>query len=193
VHLAPWVQGQAVGLGHLDDAVGQGLPVHRRIEAEGHVLEHRHRLEEREVLEDHADAEVPCGVRRGDGDRAALPVDLALVGGEDAVDDLDQGRLAGTVLAQKRVDLALLDGERHVVIGQHAGVGLADAGEGEAGGGHQATLLRDSPLARASMTTSNWAATEAAMIAGSLPRIAGRPIGQTRRVRRSAGMPAAMS
>ena len=42
---------------------------------------------------------------------AAVEGNLALVGLLDAVDDLDEGRLAGAVLAQKRVDLAGRDGE----------------------------------------------------------------------------------
>ena len=46
------------------------------------------------------------GVRVGDRDRLALPADLALVGVQHAVDDLDQRRLAGAVLAEQRVDLA---------------------------------------------------------------------------------------
>ena len=62
-------------------------------------------------------------------DRRAVEEDLALVGREDAVDHLDQGRLAGAVLAEQRVDLAGLDVEVDVVVGAHAGKGLADADE----------------------------------------------------------------
>ena len=62
-----------------------------RVEAERDVLQDRHRLEQREVLEHHADAEAARGARIGDADRRAVEDDLALVGREDAVDHLDQG------------------------------------------------------------------------------------------------------
>ena len=53
----------------------------------------------------------------------------ALVGREDAVDHLDQGRFSRAVLAEQRVDLAGLDAEVDVVVGADAGKGLADADE----------------------------------------------------------------
>ena len=67
------------------------------------------------------------GVR--DPGRRAVEDDLSLVGGEDAVDHLDEGRFSRAVLAQQSVDLARLDAEVDVVVGAHAGKGLADAGE----------------------------------------------------------------
>ena len=53
----------------------------------------------------------------------------SLVGGEDAVDHLDQGRFSRAVLAEQSVDLARLDAEIDVVVGADAGKGLADADE----------------------------------------------------------------
>ena len=41
-------------------------------------------------------------------DRLAVPEDLAGIGLHDAVDHLDQRRLAGAVLAEQRVDFARL-------------------------------------------------------------------------------------
>ena len=67
-------------------------------------------------------------------DGRAVEEDLALVGREDAVDHLDEGRLAGAVLAEQRVDLAGLDAEIDVVVGAHAGKRLADADELQAQG-----------------------------------------------------------
>ena len=100
-----------------------------RIEAKRDVFEHRHRLEQREVLEHHADAEPASRARIGDADGRAVEDDLALVGREDAVDHLDQRRLSGAVLAEQRVDLAGLDAQVDVVVRAHAGKGLADADE----------------------------------------------------------------
>ncbi len=45
---------------------------------------------------------------------------------QHAVDDLDQRRLAGAVLAQQRVDLARRDGQIYRIVGQHAGEAFAD-------------------------------------------------------------------
>ena len=62
-------------------------------------------------------------------DGLAVPQHLALVGRHDAVDHLDQRRFAGAVLAEQRVDLAGLDLEIDVVVGEHARKLLADADE----------------------------------------------------------------
>ncbi len=105
-----------------------------RVEAERDVFEHRHRLEQREVLEHHADAEPPSRARIGDADSRAVEDDLALVGREDAVDHLDESRFSRAVLAEKSVNLAGLDAQVHVVVGAHAGEGFADAGELQAQG-----------------------------------------------------------
>ena len=98
-----------------------------RIEAERDILEHRHRLEQREMLEHHADAQPPRRARIGDADGRAVEDDLPLVGREDAVDHLDQRRFSGAVLAEQRMDFAGLDAQVNVVVGAHARKGLADA------------------------------------------------------------------
>ncbi len=98
-----------------------------RIQAERDVLEHRHRLEQREVLEHHADAEAPRRARIGDADRLPVEGDLSLVGREDAVDHFDQGRFSRAVLAEQGVNLPGLDAQGHVVVGADARKGLADA------------------------------------------------------------------
>ena len=50
-----------------------------------------------------------CGVASGHG--LALPVDFAGRAGVDGGQDLDEGGLAGAVLADDGVDLALLEGQ----------------------------------------------------------------------------------
>ena len=57
----------------------------------------------------------------------AFPDDLARVRGEHAVDHLDERRLAGAVLAQKRVNFAGPHGEIDEIVGANAGERLADA------------------------------------------------------------------
>ena len=70
------------------------------------VLGHREARDQVALLVDDAD---PGGDRRariGEANRAAIEQQLARIGLVDAGQDLDQGGLAGTVLAQQRVDRA---------------------------------------------------------------------------------------
>ena len=60
-------------------------------------------------------------------DRLALPAELARRRLQRAIDDLDQRRLAGAVLAQKRMDLAGLDPQGDIVIGLERAEDLDDA------------------------------------------------------------------
>ena len=99
-------------------------------DAERDVLGDRQRLEQREVLEHHADAELRapppglCGLVGPAGE-----AHRARVGPHDAVDHLHQGRLAGAVLAEQRMDLACADGEATLVVGHDRRKRLGDAGE----------------------------------------------------------------
>ena len=77
--------------------------------AEHDVLEHGERLDQHEMLMDHADAG-PDRVGRGaDRGRLAVDADLAGIGLVEAVQDRHQRRLAGAVLADDAVDRAALD------------------------------------------------------------------------------------
>ena len=78
--------------------------VHRQ----GDVFRNRQCLEQREMLEHHADAELARSARAGDRDRLALPDDLAAGRRENAEQHLHQGRFAGTVFAEKGVNFARL-------------------------------------------------------------------------------------
>src|SRR5439155_3234650 len=62
-------------------------------------------VREREILVDGLDAELARLARVCDGDRSAIDRDLAGVSVVHPGDDLDQGRLAGPVVADDRVDL----------------------------------------------------------------------------------------
>ena len=58
--------------------------------------------------------------------RRALPADLAGARLDDAVEDLHQRRLAGTVFPEKRVDFPRLDRKIDPVIGEKVAIALAD-------------------------------------------------------------------
>ena len=93
--------------GPMRSACARRLRAHLQV-APGHdVVERRHALEERDVLERARDARArrpraaPCrGAPRREADRALLRV-------VDAVDDVEQRALAGAVRADDRADLVL--------------------------------------------------------------------------------------
>jgi hypothetical protein len=92
-----------------------------------HVLRHRVGRDQPELLVDHSDAQADGVPGRADVGALALDEDFAFVGVVDAVEDVHQGGLAGTVLAQQGVDFPGAHGQVHVVVGQDAGEALDDA------------------------------------------------------------------
>jgi hypothetical protein len=105
VDLQPVAPGQltdvAAGLAPVEQAGRAGL-----LHAEGDVLGHREHRYEHEVLVHHPDAGRDGVLRRGELDLLAVQQDLALVGLQQPVQDVHQGRLAGAVLAEQGVHLA---------------------------------------------------------------------------------------
>ena len=103
-------------------------------ERDGDVLGDGELVEQREVLEHHADAERGAP-RPASRSRPAGPPRRSRrrVGSIDAVEDLDQGRLAGAVLAEKRVDLAAADRQVDAVVGEELAVALRDAAQRDEG------------------------------------------------------------
>ena len=97
------------------------------LRTEGDVLEHGEVVGEHEVLEDHADSGLDGVGGRPEHDLGAVDLDRAGVGLLHAVQDLHQGRLAGAVLPDDRVDGAVRDIDVDVVVGDDAGEALADA------------------------------------------------------------------
>ena len=112
--------------------------------AEEDVLRDREEGHQRELLVDDHDALGLGVVDRPELDLVALEEDRAVVGAVrvHTREHLHEGRLAGTVLAADRVDLATLDRHRHVLQCLDAGEGLGDGLHLKNGVGHAATALR---------------------------------------------------
>ena len=88
------------------------------------------------MLVDHADTAGDGIGRTGDRDRGAVEQDLAGVGRREAVQDVHEGRLAGAVLAEQRVDLAWPDLEVDPVVRDDARIALGDPAHLECGSAH---------------------------------------------------------
>ena len=91
------------------------------------VLCHGQRGDEAELLEDHGDARTPRVQGTGQQEGSVAELQGPLIGLVDAVDHLDEGRLARAILAHEAVDLAAAQREVHAVKGLDAAEGLADA------------------------------------------------------------------
>ena len=132
MHRALGIERQAVLGRERAHAGADRVQRHRLVESQPDVLRRGQRIEQREVLVDHADAQRARLRRRTRRPRCAVPQQFAGVGLHRAGDDLHQGGLAGAVLAEHRMDLARRHRQRHRVVGLHAGVLLADAAEFQA-------------------------------------------------------------
>src|SRR5689334_9526243 len=103
-----WVDGELELFRELPDLRAGTLEIERetgsRFGAEHDVFGDRHRLDQHEVLMDHADAERDCIVRRFDVTRLAVDDDLAAVRRVKAVSDAHRRRLTRAVLADDGMD-----------------------------------------------------------------------------------------
>ena len=95
--------------------------------ANEHVLGDRHVGSEGELLVDRDDAGALGVVGRRKSDRLPEQLDFAGIGALRAGQNLQQRRLAGAILAEKRVDLRRSHFEMNVFERKHAGKALADA------------------------------------------------------------------
>lgn len=80
-------------------------------QAENNVFNHRQRIDEHEVLVDHADAQAHRLARRGNGRFPPLQEDVPAIGLIEPIEDVHEGRLAGAVLAENGVYRAFDDVE----------------------------------------------------------------------------------
>ena len=109
------VERQPVAVGERLGLCGDGGNRRLVVERQRDVFRGRQRLEQREVLEHHADAKLLGRTRAADPDRRAVPAYFAGIGLKRAEQHLHQRRLAGAVFAEQRVDLALADRQVDVV------------------------------------------------------------------------------
>ena len=136
-HLCHWIALEP-------DALGDGLrfrshasPAHEQLRAgfaaNEHVLRDRHVRGEGELLIDGDDSRALGVVWRCKSDRLPEQLDFAGVSALGAGQNLEQSRLAGAILAKKRMDLRLSHFEMNVFKRKHAGKALADASHLEDG------------------------------------------------------------
>ena len=86
-----------------------------------------------EVLVNHADAVCKCVLRRTDDDRLPVDEDLARIREIDARDHVHQRGLAAAVLTEDGEDLAAVDLQADVVVGDDAAEGLRDPAQLDGG------------------------------------------------------------
>ena len=126
VNVTVGVERQAVLLRYLADTGGQVALRQFRRYAEGDILLDRHRIEQREMLEHHADTQLARRIGTGNLNLFAFPKHPPCIGLLDAVDKFHERRFAGAVLAQQRVNFAGHDFQADIVVRDHAGIGLGD-------------------------------------------------------------------
>src|SRR5262249_2996260 len=108
------------------------------------VLRDRHALEQADLLEGAAHACAPPHVRRQRRAIAAEIGDASRARREVAADDLEQGRLAGAVGADRAHDLALANRERNLHERDHAAEAARNAFHLERG---RRLIQRELPMA----------------------------------------------
>ena len=134
------IERQPVAFRYFLDAHRELPEFERLVHCQRNVLDDSQRLEQREVLKHHADPERTRLCRVGDLDALAVPEDLALVGLHGAINDLHQGALARTVLAQNGVDLARGDRQIDAGVRHDRRVALGDIAQLQSLG-HDSLLL----------------------------------------------------
>src|SRR5215467_10891771 len=115
--------------GELSDLCGRAFEIERegrtRFSAEDDVFGHGHRLDQHEVLVDHADAERDCIMRRTDVAHLALNYDLTGIGSIETVSDTHRRRLARAVLAHDGMDRSRLYDDVDMIVGQNIAEALS--------------------------------------------------------------------
>ena len=129
VHLQAEPVERALGLAHRRRPVDEAAAP--RFAADHHVLGDAERRDEVEFLVDGDDALRLRLVRRRKRHRRAVEDDFAGVGALRARQDLQQGRFAGAVFAEQRMDLARPHLERDLVERDDAGEALGDPSHAE--------------------------------------------------------------
>src|ERR1044072_2962695 len=115
-----WINGELELFGELPDLCGGAFEIERdgaaRLGAEDDVLRDGHRLDQHEVLVDHADAERDRVVRRLDVTHLAVDDDLAAVSRVEPVGDAHRRRFPRAILTDDGVDRPGLTDDVNVVV-----------------------------------------------------------------------------
>ena len=132
LHLGVRVELEPKSAGQLADPPAGLAPVEEDGVRHGFLAEHdvlgdRQNGDQHEVLVHHLDSAGDGVGRSGDPDGLAVDENLTLIRDRETVEDVHQGGLAGAVLPEKGVDLALPQVEVDVVVGDDTGVALGDA------------------------------------------------------------------
>jgi len=132
-YLAVGVERHAVALRHLVNASAQGRNGRVGRQDEGDVLGHGEIVEQGEMLEHHAHALGARLLRTVEPHDLPAKGDLSFGGLQQAIDDLDQCRLARAILADQRMSLALVNVEADLVIGGEGAESLHDTAQRQQG------------------------------------------------------------
>ncbi|CAI8926854.1 hypothetical protein EMIT0P4_410006 [Pseudomonas sp. IT-P4] len=101
----------------------------RRAHGQGDVLRHAQGLEQREMLEHHADSQTPGLGRVAQAHPLTLPDHFAGIGVGDAVDDLHQRAFSRAVFPEQGMDLARGNGQVDGIVGLATRVAFADSAQ----------------------------------------------------------------
>ena len=149
--------GKGRGLEERLEGRALGCPVDDRrqvLAAQHEILQHRHVRHQSEVLVDHAQPQLVRLARMADRDLAAVEQHLALVGGVVAHRALHQRALAGTVLAQQRMEGTSTDLHRDVVERRHGAEALGKADQLERRGRAHAPTRAIASITAAELATA---------------------------------------
>src|SRR5207248_5601680 len=116
------------------EAAGEEPGALPEVAADEEVVEHRHALEEGDVLEGAGDPEARAGGRPQAGDVLALELHLPLRGPVDAADAVDEAGLAGAVRADDGDELSVAHSQRGVLQRVDAAEAEGDVVDRKAGG-----------------------------------------------------------
>ena len=125
--LAPGIERKPVNAGYFFKARRHVLEGFLAVESERDVFRHGEIVEQREMLEHHADAAAARFRWSGEHHLLALPAHFAFARLDQSVDDLDERRFAGAVLAEQRVDLLRPDIDVDRLIGEERAIALGQA------------------------------------------------------------------
>ncbi len=103
---------------------------------EKQIFQDTERRQQAELLEHHPDAERHRVARRGDRRSPSVDLDRPRIGRQEAVDELHQRRLAGSILPEQGEHFARRDVEVDVVIGDEIAKAPGQALEPDQGRGH---------------------------------------------------------